>query len=55
VIWLLVDLLLGLVSVVALGLVTLGLWRRVKALKTDVGVLNGLAAEASDAVASIQR
>lgn len=53
--WLAVDLLIALGAVFALVVVTLGLWRRLKALKGHVGELSGLAAQASEAVATIQR
>jgi hypothetical protein len=55
VIWLAVDLVLALLALVVLALVGLGLWRRLKALKSDVSVLADLAGQASTAVATIQR
>lgn len=53
--WLAIDLVIAFVSVMVLGVLTLALWRQVKRTKADVGVLNGLAAQASDAMATISR
>jgi len=55
VLWLLVDVAVVLLAVLVLVVVCLALWKRVKRLKGDVDRLADLAAQASEAVASVQR
>ncbi|MDT7571783.1 MAG: hypothetical protein QOE05_1957 [Actinomycetota bacterium] len=52
--WLVVDLLLGLIALVGLALVLLGLWRKVKELGREVGRAGEAIGRATDALADLQ-
>jgi hypothetical protein len=54
VIWLLVDVLLGVVVLGGLTAVVLDLWRRVKALGREIGTAGAAIAAATDALADAQ-
>ncbi len=52
--WVLVDVALGLVAVVVLGLVVLGLWRKVKDLGRELSRAGAVIGQATDALAEQQ-
>lgn len=53
--WILIDIAVVVLALLVLVGLSLGLWKRIKSTKGDVVVLSDLAAQASDAVATIQR
>jgi hypothetical protein len=52
--WVIVDVLLGLLALVALGFVVLGLWRKVKDLGREVARAGDAIGKATDELAELQ-
>lgn len=52
--WLLIDLLLGVLALVALAFVVLGLWRKVKALSREVSRAGEAIGSATESLAQLQ-
>ena len=52
--WLVIDILLGLLALVGLGLVVLGLWRKVKELGREVARAGDAIGRATEELAELQ-